>query len=76
MVTLDIVDYYLGAILPSPESVRVRRVDVSSICPRPLFPITHHSELDHLVPCLLVSTLYELKVHHSKSIETSLTTPT
>jgi hypothetical protein len=28
MATIDIVDYYLGAILPSPESVRI---DVSSI---------------------------------------------
>ena len=28
LATIDIVDYYLGAILPSPESVRI---DVSSI---------------------------------------------
>ncbi len=28
MATIDIVDYYLGALLPSPESVRI---DVSSI---------------------------------------------
>jgi hypothetical protein len=28
MTTIDIVDYYLGAILPSPESVRI---DVSAI---------------------------------------------
>ena len=28
LATIDIIDYYLGAILPSPESVRI---DVSSI---------------------------------------------
>jgi hypothetical protein len=27
MATIDIVDYYLGAILPSPESVRIMRLD-------------------------------------------------
>jgi hypothetical protein len=45
LATIDIVDYYLGAILPSPESVRI---DVSSISLPPLtklglLPVLRHS---------------------------------
>ncbi len=56
MATIDIVDYYLGALLPSPESVRI---DVSSISLPTLtklgfLPFLRHS---HGKPFLLCDVL-------------------
>jgi hypothetical protein len=71
----SIVDYYLGALLPSPEPVRI---DVSSISlptltKLGLLPFLRHSHGEPFLFCDVlktvpglpqsVSTLYELKVH-------------
>jgi hypothetical protein len=45
MATIDIVDYYLGAILPSPESVRidVSSISLPSLTKLGLLPFLRHS---------------------------------
>jgi hypothetical protein len=54
LATIDIVDYYLGAILPSPESVRI---DVSSIS---LPTLTQLGLFPFLRPSLQRQTLHLL----------------
>ncbi len=59
MATIDIVDYYLGAILPSPESVRI---DVSSISlptltKLGLLPFLRHSHGKPFLFCDVLKTV-------------------
>jgi hypothetical protein len=61
MATIDIVDYYLGAILPSPESVRI---DVSSISlltltKLGLLPFLRHSHGKPFLFCDVLKTVEE-----------------
>jgi hypothetical protein len=59
MTTIDIVDYYLGAILPSPESVRI---DVSSmslpaLTKFGLLPFLRHSHGKPFLFCDVLKTV-------------------
>jgi hypothetical protein len=59
MATIDFIDYYLGALLPSPESVRI---DVSSISiptfkKLGLLPFLHHSHGKPVIFCDALKTV-------------------
>ncbi len=62
LATIDIVDYYLGALLPSPESVRI---DVSSILlptltKLSLVPFLPHSQDKLFLFCYVLETVPDL----------------
>jgi hypothetical protein len=53
MATIDIVDYYLGAIIPSPESVRidVSSISIPTLTKLGLLPFLRHSHGKHFLFC-------------------------
>jgi hypothetical protein len=59
MATIDIVDYYLGAILPSPESVRidVSSISIPTLTKLGLLPFLRHSHGKPFLFCDVLKTV-------------------
>ncbi len=59
MATIDIVDYYLGALLPSPESVRidVSPISIPTLKKLGLLPFLHHSHGKPFIFCDVLKTV-------------------
>ncbi len=62
MATIDIVDYYLGAILPSPESVRIDMSSISlpTLTKHGLLPFLRHSHGKPFLFCDVLKTVPDL----------------
>jgi hypothetical protein len=59
MATIDIVDYYLGTLLPSPESVRidVSSISIPTLTKLGLLPFLHHSHGKPFIFCDVLKTV-------------------
>jgi hypothetical protein len=59
MATIDIVDYYLGALLPSPESIRidVSFISLPTLIKLDLLPFLRHSHGKSYLFCDVLKTV-------------------